>query len=232
MALCKGKLIFQTILGIYKQHIPLSYFSTNQILPNIYKNRVSSVQEKSELDSLCIDNKPIEKKPMIPARSEVSTGITFDPIVQKFINLLMKDGEKEMAREILEGAFEQIKMKQISEYHKANTEVEKAMIVTDPLKILHGAVENCRPLLVLKSIRKGGAGYRIPVYCHDRRRLRLGINFIIDSCRSRRRRVPMKNLLASEILQAYNNEGNAINKKQYLHKECGAQRAFAHYRWK
>ncbi|XP_061182594.1 small ribosomal subunit protein uS7m-like [Saccostrea echinata] len=232
MALCKGKWIFQTLLGLYKENVQLSYISTNQVLSSMYKDRQSSTQEKSELDALCSDDRPLEKKPMIPARSEVSTSFTYDPIVQKFINLLMRNGCKEKAREITEGALEQIKMRQIETYHKAKTEAEKAMVVTDPIKIFHGAVENCKPLVVQKSVTKGGTSYRIPVYCHDRRKLRLGINFIIDSCRTRRRKVPIEIVLAAEILQAYNNEGNAVGKKQQLHKECEAQRAFAHYRWK
>lgn len=125
MALCKGKTIYQALLGIYKQHIstrciyvnlwnittcwaPLcifigmwivvltteetwkfygyyfhcSYFSTNQVLSNMYKDRVPSVQNIKELNALCIDDKPVEKKIRIPAKSEFSSAVTYDPIVQ------------------------------------------------------------------------------------------------------------------------------------------------------
>lgn len=182
--------------------------------------------------ALCIDDKPVEKKIRIPAKSEFSSAVTYDPIVQKFITILMRDGKKEKTREIVEQVLENIKMKQIENYHRATTDAEKAMVVTDPLKIFHGAVENCKPLLILKTIVKGGSSYRVPVYCHERRRLRVGINFIIKTCDTRKRKVPLSTVLATEILQAYNNEGNAVGKKHQLHKECEAQRAFAHYRWK
>ena len=137
-----------------------------------------------------------------------------DVVVSKFMSCLMYDGKRSIAEKIVYGAFESIES-------KAGTE---------PTKIFHDALENVRPHLEVRSRRVGGATYQVPVEVRAERAQALAIRWLIDSSR-KRGETTMIARLSGELMDAANNRGNAVNKREDTHKMAEANRAFSHYRW-
>lgn len=146
-------------------------------------------------------------------KREIKPDIKYGDVrVAKFINYVMKDGKKNLARKIVYAAFEKIK-KQTGK---------------DPIKVFEKAIENAGPLLEVRPIRIGGATYQVPYEVPPHRQFTLGAKWIIEAARKRQGR-PMEDFLAEEIIAAYNNEGSVVKKKLDLHKLAEANKAFAHY---
>jgi small subunit ribosomal protein S7 len=137
------------------------------------------------------------------------------PLVAHLVNVIMKCGKKNLAERVVYGAFE-----------KVSEKLEKG----DPVDLLLGALENVRPRLEVKSRRVGGATYQVPVEIPFERQESLGLRWLVDAAGSRKG-VPIKDALAAEILDAYNNTGSVVKKKEDTHKMAQANRAFAHFRW-
>ncbi|NLM97941.1 MAG: 30S ribosomal protein S7 [Halanaerobiaceae bacterium] len=137
-----------------------------------------------------------------------------DVIAAKMINKLMLDGEKSLAENIFYDALDLIKEK---------TEEEG-------IDVLKRALDNVMPTVEVKSRRVGGSNYQVPVEVNERRRLSLGIRWIIDAARKRGERT-MTERYANELIDAANNTGGAVKKKEEVHRMAEANRAFAHYRW-
>ena len=137
------------------------------------------------------------------------------PLVANLVNTVMKSGKKSVAERIVYGAFERVSEK-----------LEKG----DPVDLLLGALENVRPRLEVKSRRVGGATYQIPVEIPIERQESLGFRWIVTAANSRKG-IPMREALAQEIIDAYNNTGSIVRKKDDVHKMAQANRAFAHLRW-
>lgn len=135
-------------------------------------------------------------------------------IVAKFINQIMKKGKKTIAEKIVYGAFEEIKNK----------------TKKDPLEIFDAAMKNAAPLLEVKSKRIGGATYQVPVPVEKDRKLALAMRWIIEAAKSKKGK-PMKEKLAEELVAAAQNTGNAIKKRENVHRMAEANRAFAHFAW-
>lgn len=135
-------------------------------------------------------------------------------LVQKLINKVMLDGKKSIAEKIVYGAMEIIREK----------------TKQDPLVVLEKAVQNVTPLLEVRPRRVGGATYQVPIEVPPRRGLSLALRWIVRAARERKG-MPMKERLALEILDALNNTGGAIKKKDEMHRMAEANKAFAHYRW-
>ena len=135
-------------------------------------------------------------------------------LVARFINNLLKQGKKSIA----EGIF----------YKSLDAVGEKTN--EDPLKIFKKAVDNVSPHLEVKSRRVGGATYQVPVEVRDGRRVALSIRWIIQNAKARSGR-SMVEKLTGEIVDAYNNAGGSIKKKEDVHRMAEANKAFAHYRW-
>lgn len=136
------------------------------------------------------------------------------PLVAKFVNSLMRKGKKNTAESILYRSLDLIKKK---------TEEE-------PIKIFEKAIENVRPVIEVKSRRVGGSTYQVPVEVRSNRRLSLSIRWVINYAKARSEKT-MEAKLAGELLDAANNRGAAIKKKEDTHKMAEANKAFAHYRW-
>ena len=136
-----------------------------------------------------------------------------DLVVAKFMNHIMKDGKKSVAEKIVYGAFDQIGS-------KAGVE---------PTKIFHDALENVRPHLEVRSRRVGGATYQVPVEVRADRAQALAIRWLIDSSR-RRGETTMVGRLSGELMDAANNRGNAVKKREDTHKMAEANKAFSHFR--
>lgn len=169
--------------------------------------------------------------PIKPAKNFETPSVFNDAIVSKFTNHIMRQGKKALARSLLEKGFENIKRIQLEKYNSAETEEEKALIETNPVKLLHQAVENTRPLLKLIPIKRGGATYQVPVPIIEKHSYFFAYNWLVDAAKEKERTVHFPEKIAWEILDAANNTGKVVKRKQDLHKQCEANRAYAHYRW-
>ncbi len=137
-----------------------------------------------------------------------------DVLVARFINNILRKGKKSVAERIFYNAMDAIGGK----------------TKEDPIKVFRKAVDNTSPLLEVRSRRVGGATYQVPVEVKERRRIALSIRWMIQNAKARSAKT-MAEKLTGEILDAYNNVGGAIKKKEEVHRMAEANRAFAHYRW-
>jgi small subunit ribosomal protein S7 len=136
-------------------------------------------------------------------------------LVSRLVNTVMIGGKKSTAQRIVYGAFDQIAEKNPA---------------TNPLEILQRAVDNAKPRLEVKARRVGGATYQVPVEVASDRQFALALRWLVDFADARKGQ-PMKEALAAEILGAYQGQGNAIRKRDEVHKMAQANKAFAHFRW-
>lgn len=137
-----------------------------------------------------------------------------DVVVTKFVNKIMFDGKKSVAQSLFYGALEELTGKTGDE----------------PLVAFKKAIENVKPSIEVRSRRVGGATYQVPVDVRPSRRLALAMKWIIANARERGEK-DFGRRLAGELLDAYNNRGNAIKKKDDVHRMAEANRAFSHYNW-
>lgn len=138
-----------------------------------------------------------------------------DLIIAKFVNKLMIQGKKSKSYSSVYGALDQLREKVTGE---------------EPLTVFKKALENCKPNLEVRSRRVGGATYQVPVDVRPSRRLALAMKWLIDYSRERGEK-SMATRLANEFADAYNNRGNAIKKKEDVHRMAEANKAFSHYNW-
>ncbi|PIR02058.1 MAG: 30S ribosomal protein S7 [Candidatus Nealsonbacteria bacterium CG_4_9_14_0_2_um_filter_37_38] len=148
-------------------------------------------------------------KRVIPADSVYN-----NTLVSKFINQVMRRGKKNLARKIVYGSFDIIKEKTQKE----------------PLEVFDLAIKNVSPLLEVKPKRVGGATYQVPREVKGDRRISLAMRWIINAAKSKKGK-PMKEKLAEELINAFNNTGVAVKKKEDTHRMAEANRAFAHFAW-
>lgn len=137
-----------------------------------------------------------------------------DMVVAKFMNCLMLDGKKSVAEAIVYGALDKIEKR----------------TGQDPLKMFHDALDNVKPALEVRSRRVGGATYQVPVEVRTERRQALAIRWLIDYARKRSEST-MVDRLSGELLDAANNRGAAVKKREDTHRMAEANKAFSHYRW-
>jgi len=187
---------------------------------------------ESQLTAEQIEERQLKTvRPIKAATSGVTSSVFDDPELSKFINMMMRSGDKVLSRGIMTETLETIKRKQVEKYHKA-PEGKKAEIECNPYAIFHKALENCKPIIGLSSIQRGGKFYQVPIPLTDRRKRFLAMKWMISECRdNKNRRTLMYEKLSQELLAAFANEGNVVKRKQDLHKQAEANRAYAHYRW-
>jgi small subunit ribosomal protein S7 len=137
-----------------------------------------------------------------------------DPVVSKFVNCLMVDGKKSVAEGIVYDAFDRMQRR----------------TGRNPLEMFHDALANVRPMLEVRSRRVGGATYQVPVEVRPDRRQALATRWLIQAAQKRSEKT-MVERLAGELLDAANNRGTAVKKREDTTKMADANRAFAHYRW-
>jgi small subunit ribosomal protein S7 len=137
-----------------------------------------------------------------------------DEVVSKFMNSIMYDGKKSVAETIVYGAFDIVETK----------------LKSDPLQVFKQALENVAPAIEVRSRRVGGATYQVPVEVRTERRQALAIRWILTAARARNEKT-MEERLSAELLDASNNRGNAVKKREDTHRMAEANRAFSHYRW-
>ena len=151
---------------------------------------------------------PVAKRDVLP------DPVYGSKVVTRFINKVMPDGKKGIAESIVYDAFDIIRSK----------------TGKDPLEVFEQALENVMPVLEVRARRVGGANYQVPVEVRSDRRLTLGIRWMVGYARQRSERT-MRERVAGELMDAANNTGAAIKKKEDTHKMAEANKAFAHYRW-
>ena len=137
-----------------------------------------------------------------------------DITLSKFMNRIMLDGKKSVSERIVYGAFDIV-------FNKTNKK---------PIEFFHEALDNIKPNLEVRSRRVGGATYQVPMEVRPRRAQTLAMKWLVDSALKRNEKT-MKERIASEILDAHNNKGNAVKKREETHKMAEANRAFSHFRW-
>ena len=155
----------------------------------------------------------MSRKRKAPKRKKYSDPKYRSEVVSKFINSIMYDGKRSTAEKILYSALDKMKEKN-----------------DDPLKIFNSAVSNVRPNLEVRSRRVGGATYQVPVEVKPSRSQALALRWIMDATRKRKNKT-MAEKLYFELLDASQNKGSAIKKREDTHKMAEANKAFAHFRW-
>jgi small subunit ribosomal protein S7 len=156
----------------------------------------------------------VPRKGHVPKRDVLPDPIYNDKVVTKLINNIMLDGKKGIAQKIVYDAFDIIREK----------------TGRDPLEVFEQALNNIMPVLEVKARRVGGATYQVPVEVRPERRQALGLRWLTNYSRQRSERT-MSARLAAEIMDAVNNTGGSVKKKDDTHKMAEANKAFAHYRW-
>jgi small subunit ribosomal protein S7 len=150
----------------------------------------------------------------VPKREVLPDPVYNSQLVTKFVNVVMRAGKKTVAERILYDALEAVKQRTSD----------------DPLKVFKRAIENVKPAVEVKSRRVGGSTYQVPVEVNPSRKLALSIRWLIQSAQKRGEKT-MRGKLAGELLDAAENRGGAIKKKEDTHRMAEANKAFAHYRW-
>ena len=150
----------------------------------------------------------------VPKREILPDPVYHSVLVTKLVNSVMLDGKKGVAQKVVYGAFDQI---------KAKTDKE-------PTEVFAQAMENIMPSLEVKARRVGGATYQVPIEVRPARRQTLALRWLVGYSRKRSEKT-MKERLANEILDACNNTGASVKKREDMHKNAEANKAFAHFRW-
>ena len=156
----------------------------------------------------------VPRRGFVPKREVLPDPLYNSVLVTKLVNSIMYDGKKGVAQKVVYGAFDIIKEK----------------TGRDPLEVFNQAMENVMPVLEIKARRVGGATYQVPMEVRPERRQTLGLRWLTQYSRSRSEKT-MRERLAGEILDAINNLGNAVKKRDDTHKMAEANKAFAHFRW-
>jgi small subunit ribosomal protein S7 len=157
----------------------------------------------------------------MPRRREVPRrAVLPDPkfgseLLAKFVNMVMEDGKKSVAENVVYGALDRVQEKKSAE---------------NPVELLDNALENVRPMVEVKSRRVGGATYQVPVEVRPVRQMALAMRWTIDAARSRSEK-SMAERLAGELLEAVENRGAAVRKREDVHRMAEANKAFSHFRW-
>ncbi|MFC3100741.1 30S ribosomal protein S7 [Altererythrobacter lauratis] len=150
-----------------------------------------------------------------PEKREILPDPRFgDVVLSKFMNNLMLDGKKAVAEKIVYGALETV----------------EARAKTNPVEVFHAALDNIKPAVEVRSRRVGGATYQVPVEVRPERAQALAIRWLINAARGRAE-TTMAARLSGELMDAANNRGSAVKKREDTHRMADANRAFSHYRW-
>jgi small subunit ribosomal protein S7 len=150
----------------------------------------------------------VAKRPILP---DPKYG---DKLLTQFVNVLMRDGKKSTAETIIYDTLDQL----------------AAKTGDDPVKVFRKAIDNLRPAVEVRSRRVGGSTYQVPVEVRAERRTALALRWLLTAARNRAEKT-MVDRLTAELLDASNNRGNAIRKREDVHRMADANKAFAHYRW-
>lgn len=161
-----------------------------------------------------LSERDMPRRREVPKRTPQPDAIYNSRLVSKFINCLMVDGKKAVSERLFYASMDQLRESSDD----------------DPLKVFKKAVENCKPVVEVKSRRVGGANYQVPIEVSSSRRTSLAIRWLIGYARGRSEN-NMADRLAAEFMEAASSRGSAIKKREDVHRMAEANKAFAHYRW-
>ncbi|CAM3975458.1 30S ribosomal protein S7 [Cohnella lubricantis] len=154
------------------------------------------------------------RKGPVPKRDVLPDPVYNSKLVTRLVNRIMIDGKKGVAQQLLYNAFDLIRDRSGK----------------DPMEVFEAAIKNIMPVLEVKARRVGGANYQVPIEVKPERRTSLGLRWLVNYSRTRGEKT-MEERLAAEIMDAANNTGAAVKKREDTHKMAEANKAFAHYRW-
>ncbi|XP_058450093.1 small ribosomal subunit protein uS7m [Malaya genurostris] len=219
-----SRAILRPVLSCNLPATGMSQYGPQYVDPVFKKETITALEETGEISQIA--NVPVKA-----ARHNDTCSVFHSDLVSQFINYVMKNGDKQLARQLVEKGFENMKRLQLERYHLAETDEEKQSIELNPKVLLSRAVENCRPVLQLTPIKRGGVRYQVPVPITEKRSFFLAMKWLLEACREKERTIHFPEKMAWEVLDAAANQGKVIKRKQELHRQCEANRAFAHYRW-
>ncbi|XP_046569654.1 28S ribosomal protein S7, mitochondrial-like [Haliotis rubra] len=228
MAAYRSSHVLKLCSSVSRLHQPLLSHARTAIYSTNYQEPTF---KKKDLEEPLPDSDPRRFQPIKAAFIEQTSSVYYDETVQKFIRQMMKSGNRARVQQIMDNMLENLKRIQVEKYHKTEDLQEKESIECNPLTIFHTAVQNCEPILILTKVQRGGVMYQVPIPCKDSYKRYKAMRWLIDSCRDKERKMPMEQKLARELLDAYRGEGRSIRKKQDLHRQCEANKAYSHYRW-
>ncbi|XP_075536287.1 mitochondrial ribosomal protein S7 [Dermacentor variabilis] len=219
-----GSVVSRKLCPVYATQVRTTVYDKNYVEPFIGKKKLEELEASGEAEDF-------KFVPVKAALSDVSTSVFYDATLNKFINMLMREGKKALAKENVERGLFNVKRIQLAKYNRTTDEESKSKIECNPVTILHKALENCRPVVELSPIKRGGITYQVPVPMTQNRSRFLCMKWMIEAVNDKDPKVRFYDQLAKELLDAYNNQGRVVKKKHELHKQCEANKAYAHYRW-
>ncbi|KAH8341469.1 hypothetical protein KR059_007985 [Drosophila kikkawai] len=199
----------------------MSVYPQHYAEPVVQKNKQN--EQKSELAKL-------HHVPIKAAVNKASDTVFHDDTKEKMVNYITKKGNSALARSLLSKTMELIKRTQTEHMNLAKGD-DKDKINTNAETLLKQAVENCRPLLQVTAIKRGGVNYQVPVPITTKRSYFLAMKWLLEAAREKERKVSLPEKLAWEILDAAHGQGRVVKRKDDLHRQCESNRAYAHYRW-
>lgn len=217
-------------------------FSFNNRLPLVQNARTMSlyhhsfkdpVYNKEEQEKMKADGTfdKLAAQPIKAAKTTVTSSAMYDPLLEKFTNYFMMGGRKDLAERLVSNGLEKIKRHQMQRYHLAKTDEQRNNVELNSRIILHRAIENCRPMMMCQSIKRGGTNYRVPVPLNEKQSYMKSMQWLREAIRTKLLDVHLPESFSWEILDAAYGRGRVVARKKETHKECEANRAYAHYRW-
>ncbi|XP_037074461.1 28S ribosomal protein S7, mitochondrial-like [Pollicipes pollicipes] len=216
--------MFKSLCGIWRLQSPAIRAMSQY--PPIFKEPLLPPQQDDEV------REQFAFSPIKAAPSNVTSSAFDHPAVRKFTNIIMRGGGKDLAQTLVAKTFERIKRTQIQRYNEASagqTDVAPEEVLCDPLQVFLRALENSRPRLQLVPIIRGGITYKVPRPVTEKRATFVAMRWFKEAGREKDRTVRFSDRLAAELISAANNEGRVVRLKQELHRQCEANRAYAHY---
>lgn len=202
----------------------MSAYAPHYQEPIVKKDELEKLKESGEFKKMSLGS-------IKAAKTNQSSSLLYDPLLTKFTCYIMKGGRKGLATELVKKGLEKVKRTQLERYHLAASDEEREEIELNARVLLHQAIENCRPLMTLIRIKRGGTAYNVPYPVSEKQSYKFALQWLRDSIRDKEKGVFFPDKFAWEILDAANKKGRVYNRKLELHRQCEANRAYAHYRW-
>lgn len=201
------------------------------VWPSNYVDPMFRKQEQQQLPD--DERKKLSFVPVKAVRNNVTCSVFFDPTINRLTKMIMRNGRFFLARDIMDRTLFNIKRIQIQRLRDAKSDAEREEIERDPVAIVKQAIENMKPVVITRPIKRGGATYQVPHPVTPVFSEFLAMKWLLDILKARPK--PQKDsihvVLARELLAGFNNDGKVVKKKTDMHRACEANKAYAHYRW-
>lgn len=217
-------------LNLAKSLIPVR----TSVWPPVY---VDPIFEKPKLEEVKQEESKLNELKFAPVKAALNnqtSSVYYEEYINRWLEcLIMRKGKKQLTRQLISDTMYEIKKIQLNKYNQAKTDEDRNAIELDPVVIMKTAIENCRPVLIAKPMKRGGATYQVPYAISRRESLKMSISWLVSVTKDRPK--PRKELFphvfARELVDAFNCEGKVWKRKMDIHALCEANKAYAHYRW-